>query len=99
MFGLDRIQRTRHFELSWWPGLHPPPMRIGRGVFASGRGVSVSTTMCAGIHFYPRKRIGLPGMVPVVEAREVMGITTPMTARMVGEAVPPAYAEYLASRA
>ena len=99
MVGLDRIQRKRYFECSFWPGLLPPVVHLDPSVMASGKGVSISTSMSNACHFYPRKKIGLSGRVGVVEAREVMGITIPMTVRQVGEAIPPAYAEFVARRA
>ena len=95
MFGLDRIIRRRHFEMSWRPPLALLPPRDPE-LFPSGRGVTVTTSMSATSHYYARKRAGLPGRVPVAEARAVMGITTPMPVWGVGEAVPPAYAEFVA---
>ena len=98
MVGLERISRRRHFEISWF-SLWPPVMRLDPSVFHSGRGVCVTKKLCAPNHYYPRKRAGLPGRVPVAEAREVMGIDTQMTAAQVGEAVPPAYAQLIAESA
>ena len=97
--GLPRIQRRRHFELSWWPGLLPSLLHVPRWMWAAGKAITVTTSLCATSHYYPRKRAGLPGRVPVAEARAAMGIDTPMTSRQVGEAVPPAYAELIARRA
>ena len=99
MVGLNRIVRRRHFELSWWPGLQPQPQTLPRKEWREGRAVTVTTSLCAWSHYYHRKRAGLPGRVPVAEAREVMGITIPMTARQVGEAVPPPFAKYVAELA
>lgn len=50
-------------------------------------------------HYYYRKKQGLPGRIPILEAREIMGITGKLTAKQVGEAVPPAYAKLLAEYA
>ena len=97
--GLRRISRRRHFETSWFPGLLPQPQVIPRREWQAGKAVTVTTSMCASSHYYPRKRAGLPGRVPNREAREVMGIDTPMTNRQIGEAVPPAYAEFIARNA
>ena len=94
MFGLGRIMRRRFFELSWFFLAHPP-QKLAKGTFASGRGVEISTSLSASNHFYPRKAHGLPGRVPKAEALEVMGITHDMTVHQIGEAVPPAYAEYI----
>ena len=93
--GLDRIIRLRHFELSWF-ALQAPPAPRDPDLFASGRGVTITKSMCSVSHYYHRKRLGLSGRVPVAEAREAMGITVPMPAWGVGEAVPPAYAELVA---
>ena len=49
--------------------------------------------------FRIRKENGLPGRLPVAEARECMGIDAPLTCEQVGEAVPPAYAEFIAREA
>ena len=67
MVGLNRIARRRHFELSWWPGLHPQPETPPRSDWRAGRCVTVTTSLCAMSHYYPRKRAGLPGRVPVAE--------------------------------
>ena len=98
MVGLGRISRRRYFEVSWLD-LWPPEERLHPDVFKSGRGVCVTTSLCATNHYYARKRIGLPGMVPIAEARKVMGVETKMTARQIGEAVPPAYARLIAESA
>ena len=96
--GLRRIDRLRHFEVGGWdpPLLQPLRPRLDRCEWESGRAVTITTSLAATSHYYPRKRAGLPGRVSVREAREAMGITTPMTGREVGEAVPPAYSEYIA---
>ena len=99
MVGLHRIVRRRFFELSFLPGVLPTPPPTPRNLFASGRGVTITTSMSAPSHFYHRKRVGLPGRVPVAEAAEVMGIAHKMTGRQIGEAVPPAYAEFVGRRA
>ena len=99
MVGLHRIARRRHFELSWWPGLQPQPQVPHREDWRAGRCLTITKSMSAISHYYPRKRAGLPGRPPIAEAREAMGIETPMTAAQVGEAVPPPYAEYIARNA
>ena len=97
MVGLDRIQRRRHFEMSWlvW---QPPIRNLPPGEMAAGRAVTITKSLCSTSHYYPRKKIGLPGRVPVREAREAMGITAAMPARMVGEAVPPPMARWIAEQ-
>ena len=59
--------------------------------------VTITTSMCATSHYFPRKAAGLPGRVPVWEAKLVMGI--PLCSRLtgpgIGEAVPPAYSAYV----
>ena len=99
MVGLNRIVRRRHFELSWWPGLQSQPVTLPKRMWDSGEALSITTSLACKAHYYARKRNGLSGRVPVAEAREVMGITTAMTARQVGEAVPPPYATYIATAA
>jgi DNA (cytosine-5)-methyltransferase 1 len=95
---LHRIERKRHFELSFFC-LGPSAPRLARSAFASDRAVTVTTSLSSKNHFYPRKRIGLPGRVSPAEACEAMGITRSMTAREVGNAIPPAYAEFIARQA
>ena len=45
--------------------------------------------------FRKRKKACLKGRLPIIEAREVMGMDAPLTCEEVGEAVPPAYAEFI----
>lgn len=100
MVGLPRIFRRRHFELSFPGPLLPKPVRPTRAEFLQAQMVTVTTSMCSTSHYYYRKAMGLPGRVSVEESREVMGIIgIPMTMREVGEAVPPPYAELLATYA
>ena len=99
MFGLHRIDRLRWFELGGWFCLQPPLQRIEPGLFDRGLGVCITTNMSASKHFYPRKRIGLTGRVSTAEAKAVMGIQSNMTQREIGEAVPPAMAEWLGRQA
>ena len=94
MVGLYRIERRRHFELSWLAG-QPPIERLAPGLMKSGRGLSITTSLSSPAHFYPRKQRGLRGRVDSAEAAAAMGITTPMTGRQVGEAVAPPMAEWI----
>ena len=93
---LPRIQRTRWFETSFFM-LYPRPLTAPRSDWRRGYMCTITTSMASASHFYPRKRIGLLGNVPVWEAKEVMGIPAEqqMTAREIGEAVPPPYAHYI----
>ena len=88
MVNLCGILRRRHFELSF-SCLQPPI--LGQ----VGDVVSITKRMSAPSHFYRRKAQGLPGRVSRAEARRVMGIGTDMTCDQIGEAVPPAYAEFI----
>ena len=93
--GLPRILRRRHFELSWLV-LGPAP---GGARAPIADQVTITTSLSSTPHYWRRKAQGLSGRVPLAEARETMGITVPMSCRQVGEAVPPPYAEYIASLA
>ena len=102
MFGLDRIYRRRHFELSFelsWRIEQPAIKKMKPGTLKSGRGIVVTKSLSCSDHFYPRKAIGLPGTVPPKEACEAMGIKLPMKRAQVGEAIPPAYAKYISEAA
>ena len=68
-------------------------------MWKQGDAVTITTSMCSNSHFYTRKKAGKKGRVGPEEAREVMGINTPMTAFQIGEAVPPKYAEFVARSA
>lgn len=104
MVGLPRIKRKRYFEMS--PELQLrcgqlPYQNVPRDMWESGQAVTVTTSMCSSSHYYPRKRAGKSGYVGVVEAKDVMGIpqSVKMTKREIGEAVPPAFSEYIARMA
>ena len=102
IFGLDRIYRKRHFELSWdllWRIEQPPLKRLTPDTFSSGRGICITKRLANKHHYFPRKAAGLPGVVPAAEACEAMGISLPMKAAQVGEAIPPAYAKYISEAA
>ena len=92
--GLNHIERLRHFELSF---LLPQPRlkHVPRWMWESGKAITVTKSLASSSHFYPRKRAGLPGRVPVADACAAMGIEHPMTSKEVGEAIPPAYTEYI----
>lgn len=82
-FGIGVIRR-RHFETNFW-ALHPEPWKPRNAVVSGGY------TTCAG-HGVPDRRGG-----PYVNAarwREAMGIDW-MSRDEIGQAVPPAYSEYI----
>ena len=95
MVGLMRIERKRHFEISWPILLQPPIQHIPKKDWLEGRACTITTSLGSSSHFYPRKKAGLPGTLTISEAMEVMGITTKMTKKEIGEAVPPAMVEYI----
>lgn len=98
MVGLPRILRLRYFELSFFilqPDIQKPP----KSDWERGYCASISTSMSATSHYYRRKRAGLSGRIPVVEAREIMGIRHKMTGHQVGNAVAPPMAEFIAAHA
>ena len=98
--GLPRIQRNRYFENSFFM-LYPKPLRVPREMWNTGQAVTITKSLASKSHFYPRKAHGLPGKVPVWEAKQVMGIPQShrMTANEIGEAVPPPYAEFVGREA
>lgn len=93
--GLHSIQRRRWFELSWWP--HAPTRLLPEPLPCRGDVLTITTSMSSPNHFYRRRAKGLPGRIPVREARAAMGIDPddPMTAREVGLAVAPPMARLL----
>ena len=97
---LPRIDRKRIFETSFYM-LYPEPILAPRADWERGYMCCITTSLSASSHFYPRKRAGLPGKVPVWEANEVMGIPEGfrLTGKEIGEAVPPPYAKFIATEA
>ena len=95
MFGLDRIERRRKFELSW-PVLSPPLYRIHRD-YPPAPVCRHMTYQTETMRRWLPKVPGLKWRLPVSEAKEVMGIPadSPMTGAEVGESIPPAFAEYI----
>ena len=93
MFGLDRIYRRRHFELSF-PVLCPP-IQTWRKRYPP---LPISTHLSYGASGWKRCRergVLTKSCITVQEALEAMGIPIKMTARGVGNAIPPAYAEWI----
>ena len=95
--GLPRIDRKRIFETSFFM-LYPRPIFAPRRDWEGGYMVTVTKSLASTSHYYPRKRAGLPGKVPVKEANEVMGIPSRyyLTGNEIGEAVPPPYSRFIA---
>ena len=98
MVGLPKLLRKRHFELSWFCLYSPvvrTPGRIGDGslipVMKNGSPM-IDSRM-------ERERNGLSRYVKVQEMRDAMGCPETMNRHEVGEAVPPAYAEFIARAA
>lgn len=99
--GLDYIVRARHFELSFFMLYPPPKYRLEKWKWDLGIAMSITTTMAAKTHFYRRKKIGLPGRPSNTEIKNAMGIPQHynFTKKEMGEGVPPAYSELIASEA
>ena len=94
MVGLTRIMRARIFELSWFV-LQPEARPIGDRANAA----VITKSLSHPHHYYRRVRQGLPGRLPVSEAMQVMGIRHRMPGYMIGEAIPPAMAAWIARSA
>ena len=97
--GLPLIFRRRHFEVSW-PCLSPIPQRP-KGRIANGTLVQV--TRHGGIGNgkcrEARAAIGLAKGFTRQEMAEAMGVPADWPRDAIGEAIPPAYAEYVARSA
>ena len=96
--GLIYIERRRHFQLSWKIP-QPKLIHVPKEYWAAGLAITVTKSMASDSHFYPRKRRGLTGIPKLTEVYRVMDIDLPMSAAEIGEAIPPAYSFYIASRA
>lgn len=98
MVGLNYLERERRFELSFQA--HQPPMRrTNREDWKSGKCFSVMKGLQLAIR--ERKYRNLHGIPkPTKEqAMSNMGITIDMTLGGIGEAIPPAMAEYIGREA
>lgn len=94
MVGLDRIVRARVFELSWFTLQPDAVARVDpRDMVVITKSLSHQT------HYYRRKEMGLSGRLSPAEARAIMGIRHIMPGWMVGEAIPPAMAQWVANSA
>lgn len=98
--GLSQIERCRHFETSF---ICPQPelKHVPRSEWKYGNALTITKSMCSSSHFYRRKSQGLKGMPSKKEVKTAMGIPQDyeMTYSELGEAVPPAYSEYIAKQA
>ena len=100
MVGLPMIERRRHFEVSWATLCPPLIRRDPRGEPA----YPITTHLSMGNTQWQRLKArgnpsGRRSSVRVEEAKEAMGMVGDLTAREIGEAVPPAMAEYVAGEA
>ena len=98
--GLPYLERRRHFETSFLC-LYPTPQRVKREYWKQGKAITVTKSMCASSHWYPRKALGMRGRPTKQEVKNVMGIpqSVEMTYGELGESIPPAYSEYIAREA
>lgn len=99
MVGLNRIIKLRHFELSFFMLQPDVPPKGKLSDWPKEGKVCITTSLGCRRHFYYRKEQGLNGRLSLEEAREVMGIMSPMNAKQIGESIPPAYAEYIGKEA
>ena len=99
--GLTKILRVRKFELSFPPPFRLiPRVKIPRKEWIQRGMVTITGSMSASSHYYYRKDKGLKGRLTREEAMNAMGITDKarthtLTAKQIGEAVPPAYSEFI----
>ena len=98
--GLPYLERRRHFEVSFLC-LHPKPQRVEREHWKRGLAITVTKSMSSSSHWYNRKALGIPGKPRKCEVKAVMGIpqAQEMTYNELGEAIPPAYSEFIAREA
>lgn len=94
MFGLTRLWRKRHFELSFFC-LSPPMPKQSPGTYYTIAG----TLGCNG-HFYRRKKEGKPGTLTLNEGKLTMGIPLcfEINRKEIAQAVPPVYSQYIAEQ-
>ena len=94
-FGLNRILRNRKFEMNF---LIKQPKIYYRYVCDPVESIVVSKFMGSKNMRKRRKEAGLPPRPTKIETLGAMGITHNMTREEIGEAVPPAYSEYIGKR-
>lgn len=98
--GLPLVERRRHFQLSF-AAKQPLVRRVARQHWESGKAVIVTKsggTMNEKIIAW-RRAAGKPSQYRAGEMIDAMGITIPMSKNGVGEAIPPAMAEYIGKEA
>ena len=99
MVGCPRIERERHFEITWQPPLLPRPVRVPSSDFKRGYAMTVTTSMSMPSHYYPRRILGMKGRLSKPECCDAMGFAPAdaklMTQRQLGEAVAPPFAAYV----
>ena len=94
--GLATLRRVRHFELSFLV-LAPP-----RGALPTYRDGLVTVQKSGGYGSHQRRArraIGAPTHQNKADGARAMGLPETMTCAEIGEAVPPAYAEFIAREA
>lgn len=94
MFAGIRVIRKRHFELNF-----PAPLALGfpSHALVSRHGWCTPTDGAQSSHTRAaRARNGLPMMDSLEARRAAMGVDWPMTRHEIAQAVPPAYAEFVA---
>ena len=81
---------------------YPPHTNgIDKQKWESGQALCITQSMTMKHHFYPRKALGLKGMPELHEVKDVMGVPQHFTLTQfeLGEAIPPAYAKFIAEGA
>lgn len=99
-FGLDQIERLRFFELSFHPQ-QPVLQHLDVRKWKTGENMMVTTygTLPNPVYRKYRRDLGLKPGWRKSELREAMGIQSDMTLHGIGEAIPPAMAEYIGREA
>ena len=98
VFGLDRIVRRRHFELGWM--IDPDYQPYIWSTTPTGLTISITKTDTPNYDQRRRRRAKGMGTQPSLkECMSALGVSHKMSREMIGEAIPPAYAEYIAELA
>lgn len=96
--GLPKLWRKRHFETSF-PCLSPPKVtrrgKVGDGTLV----IAMKKGSIDALRRKERQAKGMKGHFTKAEIGEAMGLPSDMTLSEMGEAVPPAYAEFIAREA
>ena len=98
--GLPYIYRKRIFELSFLC-LYPSPARVESSYWKQCKAISITNGSTSKAQHYRRVAMGLPGKPTTDECKAVMGIPPEykFERRVISEAIPPAYSEYIAREA